>query len=139
MPGQGHQPLSTKGFSRVLAHMGLLPTPPSCRAAGPHQLCRGPHVSFPPRGANVPWTHVKPGTAPSCVWSAGRERFPGGGQDRGVRRGKSCPASTRGHTGLDATDTSLPRPVATAGDSGLLAAGAEEGCGPKAERGALRG
>ena len=48
-------------------------------------------------------------------------------------------ASARGHTGLDATDTSLPRPVATAGDSGLLAAGAEEGCGLKAEHRALQG
>lgn len=131
MPGQGHQPLSTKGFSRVLAHTGLLPTPPSCRAAGPRQLGRVSRVSFLPRGANVPLKHVKPETAPSPV-----RGVPAASvflwETRTVVCTEASPvqASARGHTRPDTTNTPLPRPMVTVGDSGLLAAGAEERRGP---------
>lgn len=98
MPGQGSPAPQYQGLSRVLAHTGLLPT---LRPAGqlvPISLAGGP-ASFPPRGFNVPLTHVKPETAPSPVCGV-----PAASvflwETRTVVRTEAGPvqASARGHT-----------------------------------------
>lgn len=56
----------------------------------PVSLAGGPTSPSRPVVRACPRRTLSPGLLPP-VWSAGRERFPGGGQDHGMRRGKSCP------------------------------------------------